>query len=152
MSETALIGKAKELYVATLLVGRRLHVYFPLVDNGFDLIVSKPDGSEFLPVQVKYKAERTGFSLKRCDAIRFSKVGAVLAFGSEAAREDHFYFFPAADWMKRATEQDRHRGDDRLVAYINGDGWEKPYLGEMGINLAFARVLRTEPNTVADCL
>ena len=146
MSETALIGKAKELYVATLLVGRRLHVYFPLVDNGFDLIVTTPDGGRFLPVQVKYKAKRTGFSLKRCDAERFAKVDAVLAFGSESARADQFYFFPAREWMKRATQQDRNRGDDKLVAYMTGDEWEKPFQGEAGIDLAFEAVLRIAPS------
>ena len=140
MSRTALIGRAKELYVATLLVGRGLHVYFPLVDNGFDLIVTKPDGSDFLPVQVKYKSARTGFSLKKVDGLRFAAVNAVLAFGAEEANENGFYFFPAAAWLQRA--QDRGRRDDKLVVYLAEDReWAEPYRGTKGIELAFAKVL-----------
>lgn len=143
MSDTALIGKAKELYVATLLVARRLHVYFPLVDNGFDLIATTPDASRFLPVQVKYKAERSGFALKRTDAEKFGAADAVLAFGSEKADEDSFYFFPGREWLKIATEQDRGRGDDKLVVYLaESRDWTEGFRGRVGIERAFASLLR----------
>jgi hypothetical protein len=88
-----LIGKAKELYVATLLVAERLHVYIPLVDNGFDLMVTSSAGAKFLSVQVKYKNSRTGFSLRRADAARFEKANAVIAFGTGEAGLNNFYFF-----------------------------------------------------------
>jgi hypothetical protein len=143
MSDTALIGKAKELYVATLLVARKLHVYFPLVDNGFDLIATSPDASRFLPIQVKYKAERSGFALKRTDADRFGAVDAVLAFGSEKADEDSFYFFPGREWLKIATAQDRGRGDEKLVVYLaESREWAEEFRGHAGIDRAFASLLR----------
>jgi hypothetical protein len=142
MSKTLLIGKAKELYVATLLVARHLHIYFPLVDNGFDLLVTNNDGTRILPVQVKYKNTRSGFSLKRADAEKFIRCNAVLAFGSGAAEDPEFYFFPAKEWASKA--EDRDRGDDMRVIYLasaENQEWAKRFLGKQGIDLAFASVL-----------
>jgi len=34
MSKTLLMGKARELYAATLLAAQVLHVYLPVADNG----------------------------------------------------------------------------------------------------------------------
>lgn len=140
MSRTLLIGKAKELYVATLLVGKHLHVYFPLVDNGFDLLVTSKDGAKFLPVQVKYKNSRSGFALKRADAEKFRQCNAVLAFGSQEADEDSFYFFSAAEWWSKVD--DRGRADDKVVVYLNGnEDWASKFRGEAGIDIAFDSLL-----------
>lgn len=134
MSETLLIGKAKELYVATLLVAQRLHVYLPLVDNGFDLMVTSSDGTKFVPVQVKYKSSRTGFSLKRKDAEQFERARAVIAFGSGDAALESFYFFPAGEWASKA--KDRLRGDDMEVVYLTEEGtreWASQFRGKSGL-------------------
>ena len=140
MSNTLLIGKAKELYVATLLVAEHLHVYLPLVDNGFDFIVSSPDGTKFLPVQVKYKSTRTGFGLKRIDAKKFKKAKAVIVFGSGDAQLENFYFFPADEWANAA--EDLQRGDDKLVIYLaNSADWVSQYKGKAGIKKAFKSVM-----------
>lgn len=148
MSKTVLIGKAKELYVATLLVAKHLHVYFPLVDNGFDLLVTSSDGSKFLPVQVKYKNSRRGCGLKRADAKKFKKCNAVLAFGSDTAEPDDFYFFPAKEWASKAKDRargkDRARRDDMLFVYLaknQNKEWAKKFIGKPGIDLAFKSVL-----------
>lgn len=143
MSESSLIGKAKELYVATLLINRRLHVFTPLVDNGFDLVVAKRDGTEFIPVQVKYKGTRSGFSLDRKDALRFAQAGAVLAFGSgEDLVEKEFYFFPAKSWLDHAQASDQGRKDDKLVVYMTQSAdWAAQFAGRRGIETAFARLL-----------
>ncbi len=139
MSKTLLIGKAKELYVATVLVAENLHVYFPLVDNGFDLLVTSQDGVRFLPVQVKYKSKRTGFGLKRADVDKFVKANAVIAFGSEEAEVENFYFFPARDYAEKA--EDRDRGDDKLVVYqTNSQDWTMQYKGKAGIARSFSYV------------
>ena len=143
MSESSLIGKAKELYVATLLVDRKLHVYFPLVDNGFDLVVSKRDGSDFIPVQVKYKAVRSGFTLDRDDARKFADADAVLAFGSGSELDvRQFYFIPAREWLALAQNQDTQRGDNKLVVYLTQSSeWAKKFCGREGIETAFGRLL-----------
>lgn len=141
MSQTLLIGKAKELYVATLLFAENLHVYFPLVDNGFDLLVTSKDGSRFLPVQVKYKASRTGFSLDREDVNKFVHAKAVLAFGSGEASLDNFYFFPAEEWAKRAV--DNSRQDNKLVAYLSREReWAEQHKGKVGIDKCFELVTK----------
>ncbi|MCY4747514.1 hypothetical protein NYO99_21290 [Pelomonas sp. UHG3] len=140
MSKTALIGKSKELYVATLLVTRHLHVYFPLVDNGFDLVVTSTDGRFHVPVQVKYKESRTGLTLHRDDAEKFRLANAVLAFGSGSADVENFYFIPAREWCERA--EDRARGDNKLAVYFSEDKvWADQYLGNAGIDRSFASVL-----------
>lgn len=142
MSKTLLIGKAKELYVATLLVAEHLHVYFPLVDNGFDLLVTSNDGKTFLPVQVKYKNTRTGFSLKRADSDQFVNANAVIVFGEGTAELDNFYFFPAKEWKEWA--KDRARGDGKLVVYLsdaNARVWAAQFRGGAGIKRAFESVL-----------
>ena len=140
MSKTLLIGNAKKLYVATLLVGEHLHVYFPLVDNGFDLLVKSSDGRKFLPVQVKYKNSRSGFSLKRADVNQFVNANAVIAFGSGTAELDNFYFFPANEWEREA--EDRSRGDDKLVVYLaKSQEWAAQFKGSRGIKTAFKSVL-----------
>lgn len=144
MSESLLIGKAKELFVATLLVARKLHVYFPLVDSGFDLVVGSRDGTLFVPVQVKYKEKRTGFTLKRDDAEKFAKAEAILVFCSgERVDEEEFYFFPAREWLARA--QDRARKDDMLVVYAKthreSADWASQYCGQRGIDATFKSLL-----------
>lgn len=131
-----LVGKAKELYVATLLVNRGLHVFTPLVDTGFDLVVGRPDGKRYLPVQVKFKNERTGYSLKKADAEKFRGCDAVLAFGAGLADEDAFHFFTARDWWSKA--EDRGRRDDKVVVYAAGnEEWLEQFRGARGIAKAF---------------
>ncbi|WP_418119106.1 hypothetical protein [Variovorax sp. 350MFTsu5.1] len=143
MTKTLLIGKAKELFVATVLVGRHLHVYLPLVDNGFDLVVTSPDGSRHLPVQVKYRAKITGFNLDREDATRFAEAGAVLAFGSKEANEQEFFFFPAKEWLQVAQQYDRNRRDNKLVVYLSKSAeWAEGYRGQAGIDRCFAGLIR----------
>jgi hypothetical protein len=136
MSTTALIGKSKELYVATLLVARHLHVYFPLVDTGFDLVAVSADGKTFIPIQVKYKQTRTGFTLSRQDAEKFKNCNAVLAFGSGSAEIDNFYFFPSSEWAQRC--EDRGRADDRVVVYLSKhQDWAERYRGNAGLDKTF---------------
>lgn len=142
MSATSLIGKSKELYVASLLVAKNLHVYFPLVDTGFDLVAVSPDGKQFLPIQVKYKQLRTGFTLSRRDCEKFRNCDAVLAFGSGKADIESFYFFPSKVWAKKA--EDRRRADDKVVVYLSEhEKWAEKYKGNVGLELAFRKVCTT---------
>ena len=43
--------------------------------------VTSSDEARFLPVYVKYKSSRTGFSIKHAEAAQFEKANAVIAFG-----------------------------------------------------------------------
>jgi hypothetical protein len=107
MVDTALIGKAKELQVAGRLVAAGLYVYFPLVDNGFDLVVSNKSGSLFVPVQVKFKQKRSGFSLKKDDVKKFLDAKkTVVVFGSDSeSSSSNFWFFPILRAMLNKCRQ-----------------------------------------------
>ena len=83
MANTQLIGKAKELEVAGLLVANSIYVYLPLIDNGYDLLASNRKGTKFIPVQVKWKKTRSGLTLTKKDIARFTKTSVVLAFGRQ---------------------------------------------------------------------
>jgi len=140
MSNTALIGKSKELYVATLLVARQIQVYFPLVDTGFDLVALSSDGKRFLPIQVKYKQARTGFTLSRDDAKKFKDCDAVLAFGSGSADIDNFYFIPSKEWAEKVDDRDRK--DNKVAVYLSEHAkWAEKYKGSAGLDNAFVAVL-----------
>ena len=147
MSKTLLIGKSKELFVASQLAARHLHIYFPLVDNGFDFVVSNPTATAFVPVQVKYKNSRSGFTLKRTDVDRYLPSDAVVVFSSGQSTLDETYFFPFADWLGRARQEDRNRSDGKLSVYISSSGeWAERFRGEKGLSLAFSSVLTEAPN------
>jgi hypothetical protein len=108
------------------------------------VIAATPDGSDFLPIQVKYKANRSGFTLKKEDAGKFQTAGAVLVFGStDKADEDTFYFIPILEWLKQV--EDRGRGDEKISVYLAKDReWAEDFKGAKGIELAFGRLLRRE--------
>ena len=142
MQDTSLVGKAKELQVASQLVATGIYVYFPLLDNGFDLLASNQTGTGFLPVQVKYKNSRTGFALHRKDIQKFRNAGAVVVFGSagDNGRTD-FWYVPIADWESKA--QDQNRADGKIAVYLHDENrqWARQYLNESGIRRAFASLL-----------
>ncbi|WBY01530.1 hypothetical protein PE066_19020 [Ramlibacter tataouinensis] len=145
MSETSLIGKAKELAVASQLVRMGIHVFMPLVDNGIDLIAASSDGAVLVPVQVKYKATRTGFSLDAKKAAGYPKT-TVLAFGAEGhdqrAELETFHFFPVLDWLHEAEKHATGREDGKLVVYSGKSDreWIVNHRGDRGIRGAFAAI------------
>jgi len=141
--DNQLIGKAKELHVASILVAHGLYVYFPLVDNGFDLIGSNRKGTKFIPIQVKYQESRAAFALKKKDVERLKSTGVVLAFGSkgEGFGNSEYWFIPFSDWdeKKKVGKNGKPRKDKKLVVYFADDReWPKLYKGEKGIAKAFA--------------
>src|SRR6185312_12377382 len=54
MVDTALVGRAKELEVAGVLIRNGIFVFWPLVDKGTDLLATNRDCSICIPVQVRY--------------------------------------------------------------------------------------------------
>jgi hypothetical protein len=144
MSDSSMIGKAKELAVAGQLVRAGIHIFMPLVDNGIDLIAASRDGKVFVPVQVKYKQSRSGFTLHSAKAETYDK-DAVLAFGSAADEdegEEPFYFFKVREWLDAAREQATGRLDEKISIYIarTDPQWLNQRKGERGMRLAFAGI------------
>lgn len=142
MTRSLLIGKSKELFVASQLAAQHLHIYFPLVDNGFDFVVSDPTGTVFIPVQVKYKQSRTGFTLKRTDDSRYLHSKAVVVFCSGKASVDETWYFPFDEWLKQAKAEDRGRPDGKLSVYLSSSArWAEDYRGDKGLRRSFKDVL-----------
>ncbi len=139
MSETQLIGKAKELQVASQLVATGLYVFFPLVDNGFDLVVTNKSATCFIPVQVKYKQRRSGFSLHKDDVKKFEPTKSVIAFGSaDGAKSTNYWYIPIKCFVDRAIDSGRKDGM-HVVYWSNDDNadWKQSFLNEKGIARAF---------------
>lgn len=137
---TALIGRAKELEVAGMLIRNGIYVFWPLVDTGADLLATNRDASCCIPVQVKYKAKESALGLNESDKLRFEKPNTVLAFliGGEATR--HAWFLPYEEWASRLVN--RHRRDKRVYVRISENAeWLKQFEGDDGIRLAFKRLL-----------
>ena len=59
---TQLIGKAKELEVASRFTTHGFLVYIPIVDLGADLVVGDPQMKRFVPVQVKFQARTARYT------------------------------------------------------------------------------------------
>ncbi|MEK7152689.1 MAG: hypothetical protein AAB834_01970 [Patescibacteria group bacterium] len=143
MANTQLIGKAKELEVAGLLVANSIYVYLPLIDNGYDLLASNRKGTKFIPVQVKWKKTRSGLTLTKKDIARFTKTSVVLAFGRQNRKEEElaeFWFLPFKRWRRKAV--DRQRNDEKVYIPIQANmKWLSPYRNDLGVRKAFASLL-----------
>jgi hypothetical protein len=145
MSETSMIGKAKELAVASQLVRLGVHVYLPLVDDGIDLIAASNTGTVLMPIQVKYKASRTGFALDE-GKVKDYPENTVLVFGTgpeSTDADETFHFFPITEWRTEAEKHGAQREDGKLVIYNSklAQGWAVRYSGDAGIRRAFAAIL-----------
>lgn len=144
--DTTLIGRAKELQVASLLIAEGIYVFWPLVDVGFDLVASNASGTLFMPVQVRFRETRTGFTLNRSEIEKFATAKAILAFGSKSGESDasDFWFMTAGEWKTHAN--DKNRGDGRVSVYFSdGTEWFAGHKGKDGLKRAFKDLLATPP-------
>lgn len=143
--DTSLLGRAKELHAASILIANKVYVYQPLVDNGFDLLASNRTGTQFIPVQVRFKSKRTGFTIEQDELEKFQQAGAVLAFCSlspipgDGVKTDEtiFWFVGIEEFIKAA----RQRGDGKHVVTWSEYPGHKDWLGKDGIAKAFKAVL-----------
>ena len=108
--ETSLIGKAKELEVASILVRNGLYVFFPLVDSGTDLVVTNNQSHLFIPVRVKYRAKDSSLCLTTKDIKRFEGTNIVLAFVIGTGIFQRNWFVPFSDWHYRSKNPGRNDG------------------------------------------
>lgn len=141
-SSTSLLGKAKELEVAGALVRNRLYVFFPLVDAGFDLVVTNQLGIEFIPVQVKYRAKDPGLGLKRTDIDLFKGTKVVIAWviGTGESQPERRWYVPFSDWREKAKDPNRTDG----LVYVSigeSESWLSKYEGDSGIRHSFRSLL-----------
>src|SRR5215813_1740154 len=107
MIDTSLLGRAKELEIAGMLVGNGIYVFWPLVDTGTDLIATNRDASICIPVQVKYAFSGPALNLYKADMRRFDKPNTVIAFLLGPADRQRCWFLPYREWFSRAVDRNR---------------------------------------------
>lgn len=138
LNSPSLIGKAKELEVASILIGSGLYVFFPLVDAGFDLIATNRKGTAFVPVQVKFRAKDPALNLLPKDVANFTGTNVVVAWIIGSDEKTRKWFVPFGEWRERAkTPPDRKDG----LAYVTISEhaeWLSQFEGQAGIARAFS--------------
>ncbi|HEX4985156.1 MAG TPA: hypothetical protein VFV71_03700 [Burkholderiales bacterium] len=136
---SSLIGKAKELEVASTLVANGVYVFFPLVDAGFDLIAANRTGTEFVPVQVKFRERDPALNLLPKDVVNFTGTNVVVAWVIGSGPRVRQWFIPFREWQTKAKAPNRKDG----LAYITiGEHaeWLAQFEGETGVRRAFAKL------------
>lgn len=135
--DTSLIGRAKELEVAGMLIRNGIYVFWPLVDTGADLLATNRDASRSIPVQVKYRASGWGaLDLTVSDKQRFKKPNTVIAF----LVGEHAWFLPFDEWSKKHI--DKKRRDHRIYVRIRENAkWLAQFKGDGGVRRAFRELL-----------
>lgn len=128
---TPLIGKAKELEVASVLTRHGLVVYVPLVDIGADLVVSNTSMKKLIPIQVKFQARSPGLVLDRSYVSRFETTDLVVAFLIGEGSTNGTWFIPIAAFRDRM--KDPGRRDDKVYITVNEErAWLQQFEGDRG--------------------
>ncbi|BBJ99732.1 hypothetical protein [Xanthomonas campestris] len=143
--DTSQLGRAKELHAASILIAHGIYVFQPLVDSGFDLIATDKFASNFVPVQVRFKAKRTGFTIAEHELKKFRDAKVVLAYCSLAAipgdgmstAETTFWFVPIEEFaaVARQREDSKH-----VVTWNENRDLTSKWLGKGGLRSAFDSV------------
>jgi hypothetical protein len=140
LNNTTLIGRAKELEVAGMLIRNGIYVFWPLVDTAADLLATNRDASCCIPVQVKYNAKRGALGLTKADKLRFEKPNTVLAFLMGQGETHRAWFIPFNEWASKHV--DKQRRDERIYVRISENAdWLKQFESDAGIRRAFRRLL-----------
>lgn len=140
VGDTSLIGRAKELEVAGMLIRNGIYVFWPLVDTGADLLATNRDASRCTPVQVKYAARLSSLGLTKADKGRFAKPNTVLAFVVDQSDKQRTWFLPFQEWSKKCV--DTNRRDERIYVPIAENAeWLTKFEGDAGIRRAFGPLL-----------
>lgn len=140
ISNTSLIGRAKELEVAGMLIRNGIYVFWPLVDTGADLLATNRDASRSIPVQVKYRATGWGaLDLTMADKERFKKPNTVIAFLVGKNGNQRAWFLPFNEWLKKHVNPNRR--DGRIYVQISkNEKWLEKFQDDAGIRRAFGEL------------
>jgi hypothetical protein len=144
-NDTTLIGRAKELEVASLLISNDLYVFFPFVDNGFDLIVGNKDCSKLIPIQVKYRKTESSLCLQKKDVSKFKGKDVLLVYLIGVGENQQIWLIPFLEWESRSS--DRGRKDERIYVEIQKNSeFLMRFKGECGISALKQRLdMKTNP-------
>lgn len=134
MTNTLLIGKSKELVIASQFTEHGLLVFFPFVDIGADLIVSGEAMKRFLPVQVKYNRKAPALGLEKNYIKRLSGIKMILVFIIGSGSNEGTWYIPLNEFEKHTKDRDRK---DKVVYITIRDNreWLERFKGENGLQL-----------------
>lgn len=142
-SHTSLIGKAKELEVAGMLIAQGLYVFYPFVDTGFDLVVTNRAGRIFIPVQVKYRTRDPALNLLPLSMASLEGTNAVVAW--LIGKKESSWFVPFNVWKEKAVGTNRVDGM-RYITISRNRAWLGQYEGITGITTAFESLFDKDAN------
>ena len=132
--DKSLIGKSKELEIASMLVDAGFYVFWPFVDTGFDLVVTNDKGRKFIPIQVKYREKDPALGLDEKDAAKYRGKGVFLAFLIGKRPNHQVWFLPFDKWQKMSV--DKKRKDKKLYVTISKNEKRlEPFKGNKGLSL-----------------
>jgi hypothetical protein len=137
----SLIGKAKELEVAGVLISHGLYVFFPLVDAGFDLVVTNRAGAHFVPVQVKFRAKDPALGLLKKDRENFEHTDVVIAWVIGLPPNTRVWFIPYQEWKRMATTPKGRRDGLAYITIRENEARLAKFEGETGIRRAHRKRL-----------
>lgn len=139
--DTSLVGRAKELEVASILIRNGIYVFWPLVDTGADLIAANRDASICIPVQVRFSSKGPALNLLRSDGERFQKPNTIIAFLRGTGETQRSWYVPFDAWLTKAV--DRRRRDELVYVSIRAnERWLAQFEGDVGVRQAFAKLLK----------
>lgn len=140
MTDTSLLGRAKELEVAGILIRNGVYVFWPLVDKGIDLLATNNRASRFVPVQVRYRRTGPALDLHEGEIERLLESNAVVAFLRGDANDQHQWFVPISAWRTKAV--DKKRADGMVYVSIKRNvEWLEKFRGDSGVRTAFHSLL-----------
>ena len=134
MNDPTLIGRAKELEIASLFISNGLYVFYPLVDKGFDLVVTNAECSSIFPVQVKFRASHMALELSKKDVLRYKEKNVILAYIIGKNENKKTWIIPFNDWKKQSSGENRNDGK-RYITISKNKEFLIEYEGVKGINL-----------------
>jgi hypothetical protein len=140
MQDSSLLGRAKELEVASALIRNGIYVYSPMVDTGVDVVASNRNASEFIRVQVKFRADDPALFLPGRSIERELPPHLVLAFVRGKHEDQRIWFIPYQDWLSQSKGPQSDGG--RYVNIAQNEQWLATYLGDSGVRHAFSKLLQ----------
>jgi hypothetical protein len=130
---TLLVGKAKELEVASQFTRHGLVVYVPLVNLGADLVIADPGMQRPIPVQIKFRAKSSAIDLNRTFVETFQNTDLVLAFIIGGSSNTGSWYILLKEFIKKKKDPPERRDDRLYITVAKTWQWLKTFEGDSGI-------------------
>ncbi len=131
-TDTSLIGKAKELEVASLLIENGLYVFYPLVDKGYDLVVGNRNCTKLVPIQVEFRAKDPALGLNDRHVAQFEGKDVLLAYVIGSGLRKRIWLIPFSVWTALKSTGERADGLHYVTISRNAEALER-YEGVNGV-------------------